>query len=79
MPFYKFLYNLLTVLVQIADKLELQQEESGCSHMYPLIFAWERLDKIITAATNFFLRRPNLFAIFNNTVSKWWENIKVGL
>jgi hypothetical protein len=24
----------------------------------------------------FFLRRPNLFAICNNTSSKWWESVK---
>jgi hypothetical protein len=27
----------------------------------------------------FFLRRPNLFAICNNTFSKWWESVKDGL
>jgi hypothetical protein len=26
----------------------------------------------------FFLRRPNLFAICNNTFSKWWESVKDG-
>jgi hypothetical protein len=26
----------------------------------------------------YFLRRPNLFAICNNTFSKWWESVKDG-
>jgi hypothetical protein len=32
-----------------------------------------------TAEIFFFLRKSNLFAIYNNTFSKWWESVKDGL
>jgi hypothetical protein len=41
--------------------------------MWPLIVAMELLRKEIFF---FWLERPNLFAVCNNTFSKWWEGNK---
>jgi hypothetical protein len=60
------------------------------SDIQQMSVAMQRLVDFISMVTNstllrnniravtitFFLRRPNLFAICNNTFSKWWESVK---